>query len=109
MIFASTSISEPLVYVVTNDFLADPPGAPYNVSETDNHYLNPDIGDDGAVAEITARLQGLQQSASTVRLETAECQKAYGGSTLISEWGDALAVTTADSNSTSLLFMSGES
>ena len=109
VIVASTSIAEPLVYLVTNNFLADPPGAPYDVSETDYDYLNPDIRDDGAVAEITARLQRLQQSASTVRLETAECQKAYGGSTLISKWGDALAVTTADSNDTSLLFMSGES
>ena len=109
VIFASTSISEPLVYVVTNDFLADPPGAPYNVSQTHYENLNPGLGEDGAVAEITARLQRLQQSPSTVRLDTAACQKAYGGSTLISEWGDALAVTTANSNHTSLLFMSSES
>lgn len=105
VIFASTSLSEPQLYVVTKDFFADPPGAPYDVSKTGYSGIDGLETDSSVAAEMTARLQRLKNSASTVRLETAECLKTYGISNLISEWGDALVVITVDSNDTALSYM----
>ena len=87
-IFSSTSLSDPVFFVVTDDFLT---GAPYALQD----YAAKDN-------DIAGRLQRLRNSTTTSHLDIKGCSKAYG-TDLISEWGDALAVTTAHSTNNSLL------
>ena len=93
VIFSSTSLTEPLVFVVTDGFLT---GAPYAFPTTDYFATNGD--------RVVDRLQRLRNSTTTSFLDAKACSKAYGSTMLISEWGDALAVTTPHSTNNSLLW-----
>ena len=104
VIYSSTSLSVPRLFVVTDDFLA---GASYKITDQGLFDLLPDYFLDPGFNEsaIAISLNRLRNSTSLVRLETPECQKAYGSTQLISIWSDALAVTTTASTNDSLLAM----
>ena len=78
-----------MFFVVTDDFLT---GAP---------YAFPDYP--SSIDDIGNRLQRLRNYQTTSHLDIKDCSKAYGSTTLISKWGDALALTTAPSTNNFLL------
>ena len=88
--FSTTSLSDPSIFVVTDDFLS---GAPFTLP----------TGNSGDLVYATDSLQYLRNSTTTLHLDTKSCIKAYGSTPLISEWGDALAITTAQKTNNSLL------
>ena len=92
VIFSSTSLSEPSIFVVTDDFLT---GAPFALPTW--YSGDPDYA--------AGSLQRLRNSTTTSRLDTKGCIKAYGSTALTSEWGNALAVMTAGKTNHSLLTM----
>lgn len=94
VIFSSSSLSEPEFFVVTDDFLT---GARYALPTTP---FSSDYDD------IANSLQRLRNSTTTSHLDIKACSKAYGSTAFISEWGDALAITTTNSTNNSLLWTS---
>lgn len=99
VIYSSTSLSSPALFIVTDDFLA---GAAYHLDDHDFYFAYP-ATDYHNKSAIDVRLNRLRNSTSLVRLEISECQKAYGSISLISKWSDALAVTTTTRANNSLL------
>lgn len=93
VIFSSTSISEPVFFVVTDDFL------------TDARYAIPTMGYVSDNDDIANSLQRLRNSTTALHLDVKGCSKAYGSTNLISDWGDVLAITTAHSTNNSLLWI----